>query len=160
MLNEKQLIACCVCVYALGVCWNPSSQTDTVRRPPCPVWVCVSAECKRPVQFRASPRVVLRELQHMDVLGVVLRRLSTAQCCPVLLAVFLLDPRFISLFLSCKHTHTRHHAHTLKSSLYTVGKTGVSDWMLPAEHFSAALILRNTHLRTHTHLHTHTGWLC
>lgn len=53
--------------------------------------------------------------------------------------------------LSALQTHT--HSHTLKSSLHTVGKTGVTDWMLPAERFSAALL-------RHTHAHTSTRALC
>lgn len=69
-----------------------------------------------------------------------LRRLSAAQCSSVLCAVLLPHCLFLQ-------THT--HAHTLKSSLHTAGKTGVTDWMLPAEYFSAVLLW-------HTQAHTYT----
>lgn len=66
-----------------------------------------------------------------------------------------------SLSLSALQTHT--HAHTLKSSLHTVGKTGVTDWMLPAEYFSATLLWRtqaHTYTYPHTHSHIPTHALC
>lgn len=109
---------------------------------------CVSqCQCKvqRPVRFRTPPQAVHCELQHVDDMhGVDLRRLGAAQCSSVLCAVLLSHCLPVLLFLCCRHTCTHTHTHTLactlKSSLHTVGKTGVTDWMLPPEYFSAALL--------------------
>lgn len=132
-----------------GVCRTWPGQTNTASPPYCLVRVRVSAKSKG---RRGSGLFLRLSTERMSVLGDDPRRLNGAQCSSVLCAALLSHHRSDPCCSFCPaNTHrslTHTLACTLKTSTHTVGKTGVTDWMLPAEHFW------NTHTHTppqHTH---------